>query len=874
MPYSVPTPPQSEGAPWRSRGNPYDVLKAFETVKNNNKAKQVADMIGRAIASMRGQGGGGGTRPSVASAPVSTLASLPNTPVVQDLIKRGLIREGMPPEQAMAIIAMQGVRTGVGVDIDALMKAVEATYANTSGDILTAGQQWMKDLYGTNYDPNNPNAAMFAQDPIFSSYAGGMAQIDETSDLNLATDLAWFEKNKAAQQAYYDAMMASTSGGTLLGSGSSGGGGGGGGGRRRGGGSGSDEEEPEGFSVPEIDLTETESDRSIAQDEYQWDNPRWMQTLLGLAQTPQQQELVWEAVSNAQNPEAMAQYLIDNFQTNEAAIEEANIVNTGNEAWNEAAPSQLDQMLQQYTSLTGRSYDPETGQIVTAEDFEVPGPIPENMGEMEALFNQAYTLTPELLESEAQRQAVLNSPAFRQMFGLDEEENSVGPNLSPIIQNSLDDPSILAQVDPPLGQPYVPGSGQMPTTEIPNPRAGEVGSRYNFDEGSYGIDYFQEPDTINSPNSTNIFDWVENTFNTGTSTGEPVDYDGERNLWLDENGIPVGTAITEDSDIQPLTEDEAILYAVQDAQRYTDPNDFRSNNAYFSDTYSGLPPVVQAAVDQILNQEGIGTPNSSIQEAAARRLHSALVNEQNQGDSQNSILDRTVGAIPLFGRTAAENMEQSIANQVAEDETDLLHYGNRPRPDLIATMQAQSRGKYAQSIPEGMTPEQYNELVAPGTYWMPGGMTEEEIAETEAENTFYETLMRQNMLMNDAYQMNQTQSQLTDSVMEQSQLRANSDIESIPVAEELTALGDPNNAPLEILDPVPEAPVQGYFGQARPISRQRQQPTGVKTRSRSLSGAMQKPAADPMKLLAAQKLASAMANYRKKRSGRGFGKYG
>src|SRR5687768_124817 len=50
--------------------------------------------------------GGGG---SVPAAPVSTLANVPKSPILDDLIKRGIVKEGMPTEQILSLVQLATV---------------------------------------------------------------------------------------------------------------------------------------------------------------------------------------------------------------------------------------------------------------------------------------------------------------------------------------------------------------------------------------------------------------------------------------------------------------------------------------------------------------------------------------------------------------------------------------------------------------------------------------------------------------------------------------------------------------------------------------------------------------------------------------------
>jgi hypothetical protein len=229
--------------------SPYDIAQAIKVqqvaaaIKRQKQAAEIVRRMQKLQAAntqnfngpAQNTGGGGGH----IAAPVSTLASIPQTPAVKDLIAKGILKEGMPMEQIQAILSISGVASQMPLDIEALKKQVTADYAQTTGGILGSGQDWMQQLYGANFSPSGPNAAAFQNDPLFSSYAGGLAQMQGTAGTNEATDLAWFDKQQQLMNDYYNGLMTSiSSGGIPVGGGGSGGGGGGGGGRHGGGGGG------------------------------------------------------------------------------------------------------------------------------------------------------------------------------------------------------------------------------------------------------------------------------------------------------------------------------------------------------------------------------------------------------------------------------------------------------------------------------------------------------------------------------------------------------------------------------------------------------------------------------------------------------------
>ena len=318
-------------------------------------------------------GGGGGV-----AAPVSTLAGLPQSPLLDTLIKNGLITEGMPPEQALAVLKFAQMREGVPINVAELMKLVSSDYAKTSGDILTSGQDWMNQLMGTAYDPNDPNARLFADDPIFSEYAGGMAQLDEVADLNEASDLAWFRKNQEAQEQYYGDMMTAISTGTLpVGAAATGGGGGGGGGGGRGygggGGSGGGDSE---WGDTKVVNKHDESVVNQEVDKRYWNFPGFRENFLAAVPRIAAEQGITDPVMLAKimdRAESIINIEGSKPQDVLAAVEEEildidtkttarNDIEASNAAWMPTAPGRLDQMLRDYQAMTGLQLgdDPNT----------------------------------------------------------------------------------------------------------------------------------------------------------------------------------------------------------------------------------------------------------------------------------------------------------------------------------------------------------------------------------------------------------------------------------------------------------------------------------------------------------------------------------
>jgi len=167
------------------------------------------------------------------------------TPDMAALIDSGINIQGMAatnPAMANVMLQVQQALSQIPADYAAGKASVNQSYDKLTGDVLDSGKQWMQDLYGRIVDPNDPNAALAQKDPALTAYGQSMSQIDETSDANRATDLAWFDKMQQNSSQMYQNMLAQLAAQAATPVAAKGGGGGGRGrrgGRGGGGGSGS-----------------------------------------------------------------------------------------------------------------------------------------------------------------------------------------------------------------------------------------------------------------------------------------------------------------------------------------------------------------------------------------------------------------------------------------------------------------------------------------------------------------------------------------------------------------------------------------------------------------------------------------------------------
>ena len=387
-----------------------------------------------------GNTGGGGGGVVAPAAPVSTLASLPQTPELLALIESGVIREGMPPEQALAILAISKLQGGTGVNIQALMDQVSANYARTSGDINTSATDWLQQIMGANMPTDPAMAALYAQDPMFANSAASLANLNETAGLNEATDLAWFTKQNQAMTDYYNSLMLAAQTGTLLPPAAveDGGGGGGGGGGGYGGGGGG------GGGSGDLRLTNTENISETGTALAQANNPGWYPDLVNATPGTLDDEYIkalWNKSGGLPHT-----FLRDAQEELEAVIAQgaANDVNKlGNEAWTTARPQLTQTDINEYLTQTGQvlDYNPDTGlqELVRnpeLEDDEYDQALilgnaaiqnnPEaelERTQMQALLGAALdpmAIPQEVLKS-ANLRRIVNSQAFARMLGGTEE---------------------------------------------------------------------------------------------------------------------------------------------------------------------------------------------------------------------------------------------------------------------------------------------------------------------------------------------------------------------------------------------------------------------------------------------------------------------
>ena len=177
---------------------------------------------------------GGPTTPPAVPAPTTPATpAVPNPTVGSPALGAAVD----PAIMANVIAQIQAMIAGLEAQYGAGKTSVNQAYDKYTGDVLTSGRDWMKDLYGRIVDPNDPNAALMQKDPALTNYAQSMSQIEETSGQNRATDLAWFDKTMQNQKDMLGNMAIQLAAQQALGVGGSGGGGGGGG-RGRGGGGG------------------------------------------------------------------------------------------------------------------------------------------------------------------------------------------------------------------------------------------------------------------------------------------------------------------------------------------------------------------------------------------------------------------------------------------------------------------------------------------------------------------------------------------------------------------------------------------------------------------------------------------------------------
>ena len=401
------------------------LAKIAAAIKGTRQQAASTQGMGNAQRSYFSGGGGGAPAPIAAS-------TLPDTPQVKDLVAKGLLKEGMPPEQVQAIIAIQGLAGQVPIDIKKLMAEVTGNYEKYTGDITTSGADWMKDILG-GMTPDDPAmAALFAQDPALQQYSSGLAQIDETADSNLATDLAWFTKAQQADTEYYNQLMQSVSAmppaEPVLGGGGGGGGGGGrhyGGGGYGGGGNGSGGDGV--WTDPRTRLDYQDQVRNTADANMSAQYPEFFDKLMR-GVTSLDQPVNPEATSGYQSwihdlfyggegdPQSVGERLLESVTGNQSMLDAAAQTGENNAAWLAALPENLRQEMTAWMAQTGNTLGdnpdtPETEAFYVPEDFEPPQNVlltPELLAQQqgtETLANQLYN--PEV-QYPGQAQGVAN----------------------------------------------------------------------------------------------------------------------------------------------------------------------------------------------------------------------------------------------------------------------------------------------------------------------------------------------------------------------------------------------------------------------------------------------------------------------------------
>lgn len=418
--------------------------------------------------------------PVGSSAPVSTLASVPMTPELQSLIDKGLVREGMPVEQILAILSFQQLAQLGPINLDDLMNQIRANYEQYTGDILTSGADWMRELYGTNFDPNDPNAALFAQDPLFSSYAGGLAQMDETADTNLATDLSWFEKQQQAQQDYLNNMMLAISAGALGETSGSGGGGGGGhhGGGYGGGGGGSNDSDGD-WTDPRTRLTETAVGQDTAYQNLRENNPGWYDDMVGIfAGDPNAQQWARDFFERYDTPQEAGPKLVDAADEIATQLEAGDLIDASNALWEANATGSFPTDALRFMQLTGLTPgdNPDTPELEFYTQSDSPPPVlniedANWVAQFRPAFEQAYD--PQI--SQFLNQA-FNKPDFMQAFAQKRLNNPYTPTLQGAHDRifrglNLTAPTIAPQEDIPTGFAM-----PLAADEVGPPRRGDFNS--------------------------------------------------------------------------------------------------------------------------------------------------------------------------------------------------------------------------------------------------------------------------------------------------------------------------------------------------------------------------------------------------------------
>lgn len=842
--------------------DPYNVPAAVgrkigkDEISKKLNLQSIVDLLGKVQQHYIGSGGGGGYSGGGYSggggAPASTLAGLPQTAALQELIKKGLIREGMPQEQALAILAIQSASSGVPIDVNALLAMINANYDNYSGDIMTAGQDWMQQLYGAVADPNDPNAALFAQDPIFSSYAGGMAQIDETADLNRANDLSWINNQGQAMTDYYNALMAGISSGGIPVGGSGGGGGGGGGGHYGGGGYGGGGSGGGGDSWSDVRTRVSDTEKIGSADKFTNTayNPEfWNNMMAANAGNPDAQDWIRDFLAKHPRPVDAASGLVDARDEALAGLMEAQDININNAAWEQQAPAELQDMLSQYMQATGYVVgdNPETNAVEpyyldpnAAPDVLLPGQedIVNPEGPYAQIFQQMYgTQNMPGGDQPYGPTSILsnyfNNPRFRELMGLGALPQPEGPDFErnkKLAQGAQAQYTLPNITGTPFAEDFVTGASMQPPTLDDYLRMDPDSVVANLQQ--YGLDNLsqQDVDVLAQNISTREGDEWAPVWDQFTSTVDNSQYSGNTG--------------TEEDQGDPQA---AVWSAVRNMQ---DP---QALHFFFTDSYPDMTPAEQEAVDNFFNQRGISTPNSQAPEnitplvpgsqtpvtmpatmpdipsASDMRIQAmAQAARTRAQQSMNQYLAQNNLSIPDWMQGVAEAPEYTLGQYYSDWQQKPLSERN----DVLTALQSISQDAYNTALNEYQGPDdQFH--AQPGQYWHEP-MSEADISDWMLQ---YQTALANIPVVegiNPNVTMAPTIATSTDTASQTSQISDQSTTYD-PYYADLAGIGDPDQLPYDQIDLIaggptdavramPYGPVSSWLSDIniRPITAPRQ----------------------------------------------------
>ena len=336
------------------------------------------------------------------------------SPELASLIDAGVDLEALKlsnPAAVNSINAIQAQLLGLPANYDASRAKISGDYANLTGDVETAGADWMKALYGNVVDPNDPNAAAFAADPAFAQYANTLGRIEETGDINEATDLAWFTKNQQAQQAYLQSLMTGVAGGTipvgaaLEGGGGSGGGGGGGGGRRGGGGYSSGGGSGGDWGDPKTTLTATDQLQDVMAEDVNQYNPDLYAGLMEAAGGDPELEAAFDDIfaRYGEQPVPLQKGFLLEQEAAEEKLAELAQQKINNENYRASVGTRPAQTIQDWRTNMGMVQDPEhPGRWATPEGVGI-APQTAEQGRTNQAGARIQALTGELDVSRLQK---------------------------------------------------------------------------------------------------------------------------------------------------------------------------------------------------------------------------------------------------------------------------------------------------------------------------------------------------------------------------------------------------------------------------------------------------------------------------------------